>query len=63
MWVPGTMRTSCDLVIFVYEATEAVASYDAVKLRRGVLGKGSSGSGLAEGSMWTVIVVVPLVLP
>jgi hypothetical protein len=35
------MRTSCDLVIFVYEATEAVASYNAVKLRRGVLRKGT----------------------
>ena len=29
------------LLMFVYEATEAVVSYSPVKLRRGVLGKGS----------------------
>jgi hypothetical protein len=57
------MHTSCDLLIFVYQAAEVVASYNPVKLRRGVLGKGSYGSGLGQGSMWTVTVVVPLVLP
>ena len=41
LWVPETLRTSCDLLIFVYQAVEAVASYNPVKLRRGVLGKGS----------------------
>jgi hypothetical protein len=38
---PETLRASCDLLIFVYQAAEAVASYNPVKLRRGVLGKGS----------------------
>jgi hypothetical protein len=33
--------TSCDLLIFVYEAAEAVASYNAVELHRGLLRKGS----------------------
>ena len=41
LWVPGTLRTSCDLLIFVDQAAEAVASNNLVKLRRGVLGKGS----------------------
>ena len=41
LWVLETLRTSCDLLIFVYQAAEAVASYNPVKLRRGVLGKGS----------------------
>jgi hypothetical protein len=41
VWVPETLRTSCDLLILVYQAAEAVASYNPVKLRRGVLGKGS----------------------
>ena len=41
LWVPETLRTSCGLLIFVYQAAEAVASYNPVKLRRGGLGKGS----------------------
>jgi hypothetical protein len=32
---------ACGLLIFVYQAAEAVASYNPVKLHRGVLGKGS----------------------
>ena len=63
VWVPTTLRTSCDLLIFVDQAAEPVASSDTLQIGRGVLGKGSSGSGLAQRAMWAVVVVVPLVLP
>ena len=63
LWVPTTLRTSCDLLIFVDQAAEPVASSDTLQIGRGVLGKGSLGSGLAQRAMWAVVVVVPLVLP
>jgi hypothetical protein len=47
VWVPATLRTLCDLLIFVDQAAEAVASHSPVKFRRGVLGERSEGSSLA----------------
>jgi hypothetical protein len=41
VWVPGTLRTSCDLLIFVDQAAESVASSDVVDLGCGAVGKWS----------------------
>ena len=39
VWVPETLRTSCDLLIFVEEAAEAVVSLDLVDLGRRAVGE------------------------
>ena len=52
LWVPGTLRTSCDVLILVNQSAKLVAPSDVMKLRDGAVGKGSKGSGLAEGTMW-----------
>ncbi len=38
--MPGTLRTSCDLLIFVDQAAESVASLDVVDLGCRAVGKG-----------------------
>jgi hypothetical protein len=62
LWVPETPRTSRDLLILVEQSTEAVAPSEGVRLARRRLGEWSEGSGLAEGPVWPVAVVVVLVL-
>jgi hypothetical protein len=62
VWVPETRLTSCDLLILVEQSAEAVVPSDGVRLARRRLGEWSEGSGLAEGPVWPVAVVVVLVL-
>ena len=59
LWVPKSAHLMRQL-IFVYQAAEAVASYNPVKLRRGGLGKRSSpfADGKALGALQTVAGVV-----
>jgi hypothetical protein len=62
LWVPETGRTLCDLLILVEQSAESVAPADVVNLGWCVAGECSQGSGLAEGAVRPVIVVVELVL-
>jgi hypothetical protein len=58
LWVPETPQTSRDLLILVDEPAEAVVSFDLVDLGCGVTGEWSCGSGLPQGAVRPVIVVV-----
>jgi hypothetical protein len=58
VWVPETPQTSRDLLILVDEPAEAVVSFDLVDLGCGVTGEWSCGSGLPQGAVRPVIVVV-----
>jgi hypothetical protein len=62
LWVPETLRMSCDVLIFVQEAADAVVSLDLADVGRRALGEGPRGSCLPERAVWTVIVVVALKL-
>jgi hypothetical protein len=41
LWVPRTLRTSCDLLILVNQPAEPVASLDVMDRGRDAVGKGS----------------------
>jgi hypothetical protein len=56
--VPETPQTSRGLLILVDERAEAVVSFDLVDLGCGVTGEWSCGSGLPQGAVRPVIVVV-----
>src|SRR3954447_26777699 len=58
LWVPESRRTSCDLLILVDESAEAVVSLDLVDLGCCATGEWSCGSGLAQGAVRPVTVVV-----
>jgi hypothetical protein len=51
LWVPATLRTSCDLLIFVDQAAEAVASYNPVKSVGACSGRGRRGQAIT--SSWS----------
>jgi hypothetical protein len=44
LWVPETLQTSCDLLIFVEEAADAVVSLDLGDLGRRPVGSGREGA-------------------
>ena len=58
VWVPESRRTSCDLLILVDESAEAVVSLDLVDLGCCATGEWSCGSGLPQGAVRPVTVVV-----
>ena len=60
LWVPETLRTSCDVLIFVEEAADAVVSLDLADLGRRAVGEWPCGSSLPQAAVRTVIVVVAL---
>jgi hypothetical protein len=62
LWVLETLHASCDLLILMDQSAEPVASSNAVDLGSGVVGEGSLGSGLAEGAVWPVTVVMAFVV-
>jgi hypothetical protein len=62
VWVPETLRTLCDVLILVDQSAEPVVSLDVVDRGWGVAGEGSQGSGLAEGVVRPMSVVVALEL-
>jgi hypothetical protein len=49
---------SCDVLIFVEEAADAVVSMDLADVGRRGVGDRPCGSSLPEAAVWTVIVVV-----
>ncbi len=53
---------SCDLLIFVEEATKAVVSLDLGDLGRRAVGEGSCGGCLSQAAVRTVIIVGALEL-
>ena len=58
-------RNSCtlrDVLILVDQSAESVVSSDVVDHGWGAAGEGSSGSGLAESAMRSVIIVMALEL-
>src|SRR4051812_1411341 len=57
---PKPAHISCDLLILVEEATDAVASVNFVDPGRRVAGERSQGSSLTQAAMRSVIVVVAL---
>lgn len=63
VWVPGTVRSSCDLLVLVDQPAEAVASLDVMDGGCAALRKGSQRSGLAEDAVWPVLIEVARVLP
>ena len=58
LWGPESRLTSCDLLILVEQSAEPVAPLDGVRVARCPLGEWSEGSGLPEGAVWPVVVVV-----
>src|SRR3954453_11009484 len=58
LWVPQSRCTSCDLLILVDEPAEAVVSFDLVGLGWCAAGEWSCGSGLPQGAVRPVTVVV-----
>ena len=62
VWVPETLRTSRDLLIFVDQSTDLVASSDVVDLGCCAVGEWSSGGGLAQRAVRPMVVVMAFVL-
>ena len=60
LWVPETLRTSCDLLIFVEEAAEAVVSFDLGDVGRRAVGECPCGGCLPQTAVRTMIIVVAL---
>src|SRR3954453_17435149 len=60
--VPKTLHRSPDLLVPVEQAAEPVVPSDGVRVARRRLGDWLEGSGLAEGAVWPVAVVVRGVL-
>src|SRR4051812_45271382 len=60
--VPETLHRSSDLLVLVEQAAEPVVPSDGVRVARPRLGEWLEGSGLAEGAVWPVAVVVRGVL-
>ena len=60
--VPETLHSSRDLLILVEQSAEPVAPLDGIRVARCPLGEWSEGSGLAEGAVRPVAVVMLFVL-
>ena len=60
--VPETLHSSRDLLILVEQPTKPVAPSDGVRLAHRRLGDWSEGSGLVEGAVRPVVVVMLFVL-
>src|SRR3954452_2916889 len=59
---PKPLHMSCDVLIFVEEAADAVASLYLAQFGRRAVGEWPCGSCLSQAAVWTVIVVVALEL-
>jgi len=62
LWVPETLFTSRDLLIFVEEAAEAVVSFDLGDVGRCAVGERPCGGCLPQTAVRTMIIVVALEL-
>src|SRR3954453_7159346 len=51
VWVPEGRRTSCNLLIPVNEAADAVPSFDLMDLGWSAVGSGRPGSSLSQGAV------------
>ena len=58
LWVPETLFTSRDLLIFVEEAAEAVVSFDLGDVGRCAVGERPCGGCLPQTAVRTMIIVV-----